>query len=285
MTTPAPTLPMLPMRDGTRLAQRHWDPAGPAKGTVLIVHGLGEHSGRYDHVATFLTARGWHVIAYDLRGHGHSEGRRGAIRRADDHLTDLTTVVDAVRSSPLTPDTRLLLLGHSMGGAFAAQFAARAVRPIDGLILSSPALDPGLTSSQRIQLAIGRTLTPGLALSNQLDVTRLSHDPAVVAAYRADPLVHDRVTPRLAQAIVDAGTEAIARAPHWTLPTLLLWAGDDRNVAPAGSARFAARAPSDQVTATVFPAMFHEIFNEPARAQVFAALETWLARVGGGAHA
>ena len=280
---------MLSMRDGTRLAQRRWDPDGTAhglvRGTVLIVHGLGEHSGRYEHVAAFLIARGWRVVAYDLRGHGHSEGRRGAISHADDHLTDLTTVIDAVRSSHLTPDPCLLLLGHSMGGAFAAQFAARGIRPIDGLILSSPALDPGLTSFQRIQLAIGTALTPGLALSNQLAVDKLSHDPAVVAAYQADPLVHDRVTPRLARAIVDAGADAIDHAPQWTVPTLLLWAGDDRNVAPAGSARFAARAPQGVVTATVFPDWFHEIFNEPEREQVFAALDRWLTRFAPIAHA
>lgn len=285
MTDSALTPTALPMGDGVRLALRRWDPSGPARGTVLIVHGLGEHSGRYAHVADFLTTRGLRVIAYDLRGHGQSEGRRGAITHADDHLRDLTTVIDAVRSSHLTPDTCLLLLGHSMGGAFAAQFAARAIRPIDGLILSSPALDPGLTTFQRIQLAIGRALTPGLALSNQLAVDKLSHDPAVVADYLADPLVHDRVTPRLAQAIVDAGAEAIDRAPHWSVPTLLLWAGDDRNVAPAGSARFAARAPQAVVTATVFPAWFHEIFNEPDRAQVFAALDAWLTRFGSPSHA
>ena len=271
---------MHPMADGVRLALRHWDPTGSPRGTVLIVHGLGEHSGRYGHVAAYLTARGWRVIAYDLRGHGHSEGRRGSIPHADAHLHDLTTIVDLVRSRPdhLVPDTSLLLFGHSMGGAFAAQFAARAIRPIDGLILSSPALDPGLTPFQRVQLRLGMALMPGLALPNQLAVDRLSHDPAVVADYQADPLVHDRVTPRLAQAIVNAGTEVIAQAPQWRIPTLLLWAGDDRNVAPAGSARFAARAPSDQVIATVFPAMYHEIFNEPDADLVFAALGTWLDR-------
>jgi alpha-beta hydrolase superfamily lysophospholipase len=271
---------MHPMADGVRLALRHWEPTGTPRGTVLIVHGLGEHSGRYEHVAAYLTARGWRVVAYDLRGHGRSEGRRGSIARSDDHLRDLTTIVDLVRSRPdyLVPDTRLLLLGHSMGGAFAAQFVARAIRPIDGLILSSPALDPGLTAFQRMQLRLGMALMPGLALPNQLAVDRLSHDPAVVADYQADPLVHDRVTPRLAQAIVDAGEEVIAQAPRWHTPTLLLWAGDDRNVAPAGSARFAEGAPSDQVTARVFPAIYHEIFAEPDADLVFTALGDWLDR-------
>ena len=280
MTQSALPLPMHPMADGVRLALRRWDPSGAPRGTVLIVHGLGEHSGRYDHVAAFLTARGWRVIAYDLRGHGHSEGRRGSIGRADDHLRDLTTTVDLIRSRPdyLIPDTHLLLLGHSMGGAFAAQFVARAIRPIDGLILSSPALDPGLTPFQRVQLQLGMALMPGLALPNQLAVDRLSHDPAVVADYQADSLVHDRVTPRLAQAIVDAGEEVIDKAPQWRTPTLLLWAGDDRNVAPAGSARFAERAPRDRMTAKVFPAMYHEIFNEPDADLVFTALGDWLDR-------
>lgn len=271
---------MISATDGMRLAQRRWEPANPSRGTVLIVHGLGEHCGRYEQVAAFLTARGWRVAAYDLRGHGRSEGRRGAVRHADDHLNDLAVMIDQVRAEQAATRAGerkpLLLLGHSMGGAFAAQCVVRALRPINGLILSSPALDPGLTSSQRMQLAIGSALVPWLALSNQLDVNALSHDAAVVDAYQRDPLVHDRVTPRLARAIVDAGREVIDAAPQWHVPTLLLWAGADRNVSPAGSARFAARAPSPLVTATVFPTLYHEIFNEPEAPEVLATLAQWL---------
>lgn len=271
---------MIPTTDGVTLAQRRWEPSFPYRGTVLIVHGLGEHSGRYEHVASFFAARGWRVVAYDLRGHGRSEGRRGAVRRADDHLNDLAVMIDRVRTEHAATHEGehkpLLLLGHSMGGAFAAQCVARALCPIDGLILSSPALDPGLTPSQRLQLAIGSALVPWLALSNQLDINALSHDAAVVDAYQRDPLVHDRVTPRLARAIVDAGREVIDAAPQWCVPTLLLWAGADRNVSPAGSARFAARAPQSVVTATVFPNLYHEIFNEPEAPEVLAVLADWL---------
>jgi alpha-beta hydrolase superfamily lysophospholipase len=202
------------------------------------------------------------------------------VRTANDHLNDLVEMIDYVRSeSGTTSDGRplpLLVLGHSMGGAFAAQCVARALRPLEGLILSSPALDAGLTPSQRLQLSIGSALVPWMALSNQLSIEFLSHDAAVVDAYQHDPLVHDRVTPRLARAIVDAGREVIDAAPQWRVPTLLLWAGADRNVSPAGSARFAARAPATVVTATVFPTLYHEIFNEPDAHAVFAALAEWL---------
>jgi alpha-beta hydrolase superfamily lysophospholipase len=119
---------------------------------------------------------------------------------------------------------------------------------------------------------------PNLALGNGLKPEWVSRDPAVVAAYVADPLNHDRITPRLARFIVDAGALALQRAPAWTTPTLLLWAGADRCVAPAGSAAFAAAAPQGIVTAHAFPGLFHEIFNEPEQAQVLARLTGWLTR-------
>lgn len=163
-----------------------------------------------------------------------------------------------------------------MGGLVAAQFVARATRPVDGLVLSSPALDAGLSLFKRIQLAIGHTVLPDLAQSNQLDASLISHDPAVVLAYRHDPLVHDRVTARLARAIVDGGVEVLGCASSWRVPTLLMWAGADRLVAPAGSATFAAAAPGGQVHARCFQALYHEIFNALDAQPVFAELLRWL---------
>jgi alpha-beta hydrolase superfamily lysophospholipase len=258
--------------DGTRLCVRRWAPAGP-RGTILIVHGLGEHIGRYDSVAAWLAARGFSVVGHDLRGHGRSGGPRGGVRHADDPLTDLSAVVEAVRTS----DRPLVLLGHSMGGAFAARFVVEARQPVDALVLSSPALDGGLSAFQKLQLALGHALAPSLAVNNGLDPTGISRDAAVVRAYVDDPLVHDRVTARLGRAILDAGALAIDHARAWRVPTLLLYAGADRLVSPRGSDRFAAAAPTDVVASERFDALFHEILNEgAAAAPVYAHLERWL---------
>jgi alpha-beta hydrolase superfamily lysophospholipase len=274
--------PTLTTADGLTLQLREW-PCAEARGTVLIVHGLGENIDRYAHVAALLNRSDLAVVGYDQRGHGTSQGARGALARPDSLLTDLALVIDAVRATHPGP---LLLLGHSMGGLVAARFVAGGLegapapawfRPVDGLVLSSPALDAGMSGAQKLLLSVVGPLAPNLGLSNGLKPEWISREPAVVQAYVASPLVHDRVTPRLARFIVDSGEFVRTKAARWTLPTLLLYAGADRCVAPAGSAAFAAAAPKGAVTSQAFPALFHEIFNEPEQAQVFAAMTAWLA--------
>ena len=265
--------------DGLRLHLKRWPAPGPACGTVQIVHGLGEHIGRYEWLAAQLNAAGWHVAGHDQRGHGHSEGARGAMHGPHCLLADLSAVFDHCGGSG-----RHVLLGHSLGGLIAARFvaesltprAARWARDVDALVLSSPALDAGLGPARKLLLAVLGPLLPNLRLGNGLDPAWISRDPQVVREYKADPLVHDRVTPRLVRFIVDAGVLVRQRAPQWCTPTLLLWAGADRCVAAAGSAAFVAAAPAAVITAQAYPALFHEIFNEPERAQVVARLTGWL---------
>jgi len=267
--------------DGLTLALRRWPAAGAPRGTVQIVHGLGEHIGRYERVAAALNAAGWNVAGHDLRGHGRSGGPRGTIPAQRSMLDDVALVMDHLRGARLGAAQRPhVLLGHSMGGLIAATLCAEAppLRAVDGLVLSSPALDPGLSAGQKLLLALAAPLAPRLRLGNGLNPDHVSRDPAVVAAYRTDPLVHDRVTPRLVRFIVDGGRYVIERAPHWKVPTLLMWGGADRLVAPRGSAAFAAAAPQPLVTAREWPGLAHEIFNEPERAQVLATLTAWLAR-------
>ncbi len=267
--------------DGLKLHLQRWPASGRAHGTVQIVHGLGEHIGRYEALAAALNARGWHVAGHDHRGHGRSQGPRGSVPGSQTLLLDLAAVTDHLRNGG-----RHVLFGHSMGGLIAARFVAeslnghapRWVRDVDGLVLSSPALDIGLGTGQRALLALLSRLAPGLRLGNGLQPGWISRDAGVVGRYSADPLVHDRITPRLVRFMVDAGRLVRARAVRWRTPTLLLWAGADRCVAPAGSAAFAAAAPPAVVTAQVFPDLFHEIFNEPEREQVIAALTVWLTR-------
>jgi alpha-beta hydrolase superfamily lysophospholipase len=262
-------------------------PAGcpTARGTVLIVHGLGEHAGRYAHVAACLDLEGWTVVGYDHRGHGDSEGPRGGLNRCDDLLADLALVIDAVRAE--AAPAPLLLLGHSLGGLIAGRFVAEGLasapaswwRAVDGLVLSSTALNAGMSAMQKLLLGVLGPLAPNVAVANGLKPEWISRDPAVVAAYVADPKVHDRITPKLARFIVDGGEIVQARAARWTLPTLLLSAGSDPCVAPAGSVRFAAGAPKQIVEAHAFDALFHEIFNEPEQSVVLATMTAWLARL------
>jgi alpha-beta hydrolase superfamily lysophospholipase len=268
--------------DGVALHVHAWPTDAPGLGTVLIVHGLGEHIGRYARVASHLDARGWNVVGYDHRGHGRSGGAKGRLAERNDLLRDLALVIDAVRARQ--PDT-LMLLGHSLGGLIAARFVAEGLadapapwwRKVDGLVLSSPALDPGMNAVQKLLLAVAGPLAPDLAIGNGVKPAWISREAAVVQAYQDDPLVHDRVTPRLAGFIVDAGAHVLAAAPRWSLPTLLMYAGNDRCVAPRGSAAFAAAAPKAVVQAREFRRLYHEIFNEPEHAEVFAVLDAWLA--------
>jgi alpha-beta hydrolase superfamily lysophospholipase len=267
--------------DGLELVTRQWPAAQPARGTVLLVHGLGEHAARYVDVGALLSQAGWAVEAFDLRGHGRSPGPRGGLPRADAMLSDLSRAVQRVRARHTGP---LVLLGHSMGGLLAARFVAEALQPqpapwscpVEALVLSSPALDPGMSAFQRFLLRLGAWM-PDRALSNGLKPAWISRDPQVVQAYRQDALVHDRVTPRLVQAIVDDGVLVRERAPVWRTPTLLLYAGADRCVAPAGSAAFAQAAPPSVVHTRCYPGLYHEIFNEPEREQVLSELLRWLA--------
>lgn len=258
--------------------------AHPSRGTVVIAHGLGEHSGRYAHVAASLHDAGWSVATYDHAGHGRTAGPRGALPSSGALYEDLAAAIDAAVRE--TEPARLILFGHSMGGAIAARFVAEGLarrpapwsRAVDGLILTSPALAVFIPKKDRIAVKALRWLAPNLPRRNGLDATKISHDPAVVDAYRADPLVHDRVTPRLVHAIIEAGAHVRAVAAQWRVPTLLLWAGDDHLVDARGSAAFAAAAPQHVVETHAFPGLYHEILNEaePARAEVFTTLHAWL---------
>lgn len=222
---------------------------------VVLVHGLGEHSGRYSDVAKRLANLGMYVVGYDHRGHGRSPGKRGGLSNPNDLIDDLREVVKYVRFT--IPNSSVCLLGHSLGGLVVARYVDRQIReglsPLDVsmenaaaqmCILSSPALGLHLNALQRVLLGTLGTFLPKVTVSNGLKPKWLSTDPTVVEQYVRDPLVHGRVSGELVRFMLESIKSVQAISSRWEVPTLLVYAAHDRCVNSAGAASFAKHAPS-----------------------------------------
>jgi acylglycerol lipase len=266
---------------GRQIFWQSWAPDGAsARAVVVIVHGAGEHSGRYQHVAERLTIRGYAVYALDHQGHGRSEGPRALIDRIDRAVTDIDGVVTMARGA--YPELPVFMLAHSMGGTFGVQYALAHQQRLAGLILSGPlaALD-GAPAPLRIAGRLLSVIAPQMGLI-AVDSTMVSRDPQVVEAYRTDPLVHHgklpaRTVAELAGAI-DAFPESVGRI---TLPTLILYGTADALAPPRGSEMLAQRIGSTDLTVTPYEGLYHEILNEPEQEAVMDDLCAWLdAHVG-----
>jgi len=268
-----PQITMLDQGEQT-LAFYAW-PNAPenARAAVLLLHGLGEHMGRYGHVASALQAAGYVVFGYDHHGHGLSSGLRGNLLSPSQLLDDVRFVIEQVRA--LTP-APLVLLGHSMGGLIAARAVAQSLPHIDALVMSSPALGAQTNVIQKFLLATLPKLFPHVRVDNGVKTTWVARDAQVVRAYVEDPLVHRQISAGLAAWILKEGAQTVAQASAWTTPTLLLYAGQDQLVLPQASAEFARLAPSDVLQSHCFNVMYHEIFNDPEKAMVLAKLLAWL---------
>jgi acylglycerol lipase len=261
-------------RDGTDILVRHWPASGAHAdpwATMLIVHGLAEHSGRYDHVGRFLAAEGIDAHALDLRGFGGSGGRRASLERWSQLHDDLQDRVDALRVA--APDRPLVLYGHSLGGLVALGYVVDGRSQPDLLVLSAPALRASIPRWQRVVVqAIGR-VAPGTMIANRLDPEVLSRDPEVGRASQADPLNEHRSSlgfGRLALAEQGKVSDALA---DLRVPTLVIHGGDDRLVPPAASA---ALAGLPDCTRKVYPGLVHELHNEPESDQVLGDIVAWI---------
>jgi len=254
--------------------------AANEKGRMVIVHGLGEHSGRYLALADHLVNLGFSLWIPDLRGHGKSGGARGHVDVFDDYVRDAGAVLDLAMAD--NPETLpVFLLGHSMGGLVAVLVALEQQDRLGGLVLSSPALGVAakLPAVKKIAVTILARLFPRMGIKNELDPQNVSRDPQTVKRYIADPLVHDRVSTRWFAQFMQAIEKANNRAADIQLPVLVQAAGEDRLVStPAVQAFFENLTDSDRKL-NVYADLFHEIYNEtePDRQAVIDDLTAWLA--------
>lgn len=258
-------------RDGTGLLLRHWPATGSTPwARVLLVHGLAEHSGRWEHVGAHLASSGIDVTAFDLRGFGASEGRRAWVDRWSQLHDDIEERMTALRDAG---DEPVALYGHSLGGLIALGYVLDGRAMPDALVLSAPAIEAAIPAWKRAFAQACNVLLPTMTVANGLDAQDLCHDARVVAAYGADPLnVH--------KSTVGFGLKAFAEQERvsgsidrLSIPTLVIHGGEDRIVPTASSAAFERRAG---VTRRVYPGLRHELHNEPGGPAVVDDVIAWL---------
>jgi acylglycerol lipase len=261
--------------DGLELYAQLWEPEQKPRGVVCLVHGLGEHCGRYGHLGTALTRAGYALSAYDLRGHGKSEGQRGHAPSWDALLDDIALSLDKARQR--YPGTPQFLYGHSFGASLVLTYALQRQPQIAGVIATGPLLRPAF-QPPAWKTALGKALYqlwPTFALNNEVDPKAVSRDPNVVEAYVNDPLVHDRVSARMGMDLLNKGTWALEHASEFKLPLLLMNGDADALCSPRCVGEFA-RSAGALCTYKAWPGLFHEIHNEPEQEQVFDYLISWL---------
>jgi alpha-beta hydrolase superfamily lysophospholipase len=268
---------------GDALFRRSWLPDEEPAAALVVVHGYGEHGGRYQHLADAMVPRGYAVHVFDLRGHGRSPGVRGHVERFSDYVGDARLFVDAVAAERAAeagrPAPPLFLLGHSLGGLIATSCAEAHPDGLAGLILSSPFLRLRLPVGG-VKRAAARVLSkvaPTRDIGNSIPAEELSHEPGVVAAYKTDPLNHHVATARWAAEALAAQRAALSAAGQLRLPLLVMYAGADTIADPAASRELFASAASADKTIRCYDGYYHELFNEVGRDAVFADLAAWLA--------
>lgn len=267
--------------DGLDLHCCYLSPPDP-RGVIVIVHGLGEHSGRYRKTMEHFASEGWAVVTGDLRGHGRSPdapgGGRVFVRRFTDYFLDVDALVAVARQRH--PALPLFLLGHSMGGLITIGYVLRDPAELAGAVISSPALDthPEFRPPLALRLLVGllSRLAPAKLFPSDLDTDALSRDPDVVRAYVEDPLVSRAVSARWYAEAMKTMKRVRSQAGALRLPMLLMQSGADRLVDPDAPARWAASTPPGLVEQVNWEGFYHEMFNEPGKDAVRARTLAWL---------
>jgi alpha-beta hydrolase superfamily lysophospholipase len=261
-------------RDDLEMYARGWKPDAP-KAVVVLVHGHGEHVNRYNHVAAAFTQAGYAMQAFDLRGHGQSAGQRGHAPVYESLMNDITDfIADAQKRYPGLP---VFLYGHSMGGNQVINYVLRSPQGLKGVIATGPwlklAFDPPVVQMMAMKLL--NSLAPSFALASGLSQASLSRDPEVVSRYAADPLVHDKISPRLYSGISVSGLWALEHAAELKIPMLLMHGSGDKITSAPASQEFAQKA-GNLVNLRIWDGFYHEIHNEPEKAEVIQMMISWM---------
>ncbi|MBO0866688.1 MAG: lysophospholipase [Mycobacterium sp.] len=261
---------------GVRIVYDVWTPDTAPRAVVVLSHGLGEHARRYDHVAQRFGADGLVTYALDHRGHGRSGGKRVLVRDIAEYTGDFATLVGIATKE--YPGCKRIVLGHSMGGGIVFAYGVERPDDYDLMVLSGPAVAAQTAVSPLLAL-VAKTLgavVPGLPVQ-ELDVSAISRDPAVVTAYNTDPLVHHGKVPAgIARALLLVGETMPRRAPALTAPLLVVHGSEDRLIPVDGSRQLVEAVGSPDRELKIFPGLYHEVFNEPEQDQVLDDVVSWI---------
>jgi len=263
--------------DNLKLFGQCWSPNGEPAGVVCLIHGLGEHSGRYAYLASALSTANFATITFDLRGHGKSEGKRGDAPSYEANLKDLDILIH--EAGQRFPGIPCFLLGHSLGATIGLYYTLKRQPPLTGVIGTGPGFKTDL-SSQTGKVLMARILGSvfgSISLRTGLVPATLSRDPRVIQAYVTDPLIHDQATLRWGKASLESIAWLYKHAAEFPLPLLLMHGTLDRLTYAKGTQEFAERVPGF-CTLKLWDGLYHEIFNEPEKDQVIAYLIEWMER-------
>ena len=260
--------------NGEQLWGKLWGDPNEAKAIVVLVHGIGEHIQRYEHVVKAFGSRNLAVLGFDQQGHGKSGGKRGVIAGNDSLLRDLEGAIQLAKH--LAPDKPVFLYGHSMGALEVLYYGLKSQESVRGIMATSPALDPGtMSKAQKTLVKVLKPILPNLAVDNGLEVEALSRDVNVVQRYRTDPLVHPKASVALAAFMQEGAKYVMSHADEWDLPLYLGHGSADRICPPDGSRQFASKL-GEKVTFREWEGLYHETHNEPEQEQVLATMLDWL---------
>jgi len=252
-----------------------WRVFAPSK-VIVLVHGIGEHVGRYNEMAQYFNQHNYDVIGIDHYGHGRSPGKKGASKGFEFAFNYLGAFIDYVQNSYNKP---IILYGHSMGGGIVTGFILKRNSPIEAAIISSPAL---LTYKkigyfQQKALAVLNYIIPHIRIEQGLDLQKSSHDPKSISAFESDPLNHSKMSIRLIYTMIKNGFWCLKYPQRLRVPTYLFHGDADEFTSVQGSRLFASKASSNLLTYREWPGGYHELHNEPNKNEVFDAILAWLA--------